>query len=123
MRGGAEHQIHIEQLEVFAHVGVPRAERAKPQRLALNISFWPVADLRDLHDAVKRTVDYSALCQEIKRFVAEQSPRLIETLANQIAAHLLRKFAIRKVSVEILKFVPIDAKYASVTVTRCASLD
>jgi dihydroneopterin aldolase len=123
MSVSAEQQIHIEQLRVSARVGVGRAERARRQRLVLNISVCPARDLRDIQDAVERTVDYSALCQEAKQFVARQSSKLIETLANDLASHLLHKFRIRKISVEIRKFVFKDAAYASVTVTRSASLD
>lgn len=123
MRVSAEQQIHIEQLRVSARVGVGRAERARRQRLVLNISLCPARDLRDIQDAVGRTVDYSALCQEAKQFVARQSSKLIETLANDLAWHLLRKFRISKISVEIRKFILKDAAYASVTVTRRASLD
>jgi FolB domain-containing protein len=123
MRVSAEQQIHIEQLKVFAHLGVPRAERAKRQRLILNITLWPVRDLRDLEDRLARTVDYSDLCQEAKDFLSRQSPKLLETLTNDLAAHLLRKFRVRKIRVEIRKFVLKDAAYASVTVVRVASLD
>jgi len=123
MNVSAEQQIHIEQLRVSARVGVGRAERARRQRLILNISLCPARDLRDIQDAVERTVDYAALCQEAKQFVARQSSKLIETLANDLASHLLRKFRIRKISVEIRKFVLKDAAYASVTLTRRASLD
>jgi FolB domain-containing protein len=123
MRVSAEQQIHIEQLKVSARVGVPRAERARPQRLVLNITLWPARDLRDIRDAVARTVDYSALCQEAKHFLSRQSPKLVETLANDLASHLLRKFRIRKIIVEIQKFVLRNAAYVSVTVTGQASLD
>jgi FolB domain-containing protein len=123
MRMGAEHKIHIEQLELVASVGVFKTERAKTQKLVLNITVWPARDLRDLNDAIKRTVDYSALCKETKEFMRKQSSKLIETLANQVAAHLLRKFAVRKIKVEIRKFVLKDAAYVSVSVTRRASLD
>ena len=123
MRVNAEQQIHIEQLKVFARVGVPQAERAKRQRLVLNITLWPARDLRDLQDAISRTVDYSALCRDAKDFLSRQSPKLLETLANDLASHLLRKFRVRKISIEIRKFVLKDAAYTSVTVTRRASLD
>jgi dihydroneopterin aldolase len=76
-----------------------------------------------MQDAVARTVDYSALCQEAKQFLSQRSPKLLETLANDLASHLLRKFRIRKISIEIRKFVLKDAAYASVTVTRHVSLD
>jgi dihydroneopterin aldolase len=123
MRVNAEQQIHIEQLKVFARVGVPQAERARRQRLVLNITLWPMRDRRDIQDAIARTVDYSAVCQEVKQFLSGQAPKLIETLANDLASHLLSKFRIRKVSIEIRKFVLKDAAYASVTVTQQASLD
>jgi 7,8-dihydroneopterin aldolase/epimerase/oxygenase len=123
MRVSTEQQIHIEQLKVFARVGVPRAERARRQPLVLNITLWPARDLRDIQDAVARTVDYSALCREAKQFLSRRSPKLLETLANDLASHLLRKFRIRKISIEIRKFVLKDAAYVSVTVTRSSSVD
>jgi FolB domain-containing protein len=124
MRVGAEHEIHIEQLSVRARVGVSKAERAKPQRLVLNITVWPARDLRDVKDAVDRTIDYALLCDETKTFLSSGAPpRLLETLAEDLSAHLLRKFRISKVLLEIRKFVLKDAAYASVTVTRQASLD
>jgi FolB domain-containing protein len=122
MRVSAEQQIHIEQLRVFARVGVPRAERAKRQRLVFNITLWPARDLRDIQDEIARTVDYSAVCQEAKQFVSRQSAKLLETLANDLAAHLVRRFRVRQITVEVRKFVFKDAAYASVTVTRQASL-
>jgi FolB domain-containing protein len=123
MRICAEHQIHIEQLKVFGRVGVSKAERSKRQRLVLNITLWPALDLRDVKDAVSRTVDYAVLCQETKTYLAEQSPKLIETLAEDLTAHLLRKFRVQKICLEVRKFVLKDAAYASVTVTSTASLD
>jgi len=123
MRVRAEQQIHIEQLKVFARVGVPQTERARRQRLVLNITLWPARDLRDLQDRIAQTVDYSALCREAKDFLSRQSPKLLETLANDLASQFLRKFPVRKISVEIRKFVLKDAAYASVTVTRNASLE
>jgi FolB domain-containing protein len=123
MRVSAEQQVHIEQLKVLARVGVSRAERSKRQRLVLNITLWPARDLRDVRDAVARTVDYSVLSQEAKTFIAERAPKLLETLADDLSEHLLRKFRVRKITVEIRKFVLKDAAYASVTVTRTASLD
>jgi FolB domain-containing protein len=123
MRVDAEHEIHIQRMRVRARVGVSKAERAKPQRLVLNITVWPARDLRDVKDAVDRTVDYAVLCRETKKYLSSASPRLLETLGQDLTAHLLRKFRIRKILLEIRKFVLKDADYASVTVTRHASLD
>jgi FolB domain-containing protein len=123
MRVGAEHEIHIEQLKVLAHVGVSSAERTKRQRLVLNITLWPARDLRDLKDAVSRTIDYAVLCREAKTYLALQSPKLLETLTHDLTVHLLRKFHVRKIRLEARKFVLKDAAHVSVTVTGRASLD
>lgn len=113
-------QIHIEQLEVFARVGVPDAERATPQRLTANITLWPACNLRDLNDDIAHTVNYSAVCDETKKFVAERSDKLIETLAYQLAGHLLRSFRVSKVAIELRKFVLPGAQYVAVTASRSA---
>ena len=123
MRVHAEHQIHIEQLKLLARVGVSKAERSKPQRLVLNLTLWPARDLSDLNDEVSRTVDYAVVCEETKAYLARQTPRLIETLAQNLTAHLLKKFQLRKICLEVRKFVLKDAAYASVTVKRTVSTD
>jgi dihydroneopterin aldolase len=113
-------EIHIEQLDVFTHIGVPEEERAKPQRLTASISLWPYQQTSDLADHIERTVNYSAVAEETKNFVRDQSVSLIETLAERLASHLLKSFPIQKVTIELRKFVLQDAKYVSVTVTRTA---
>jgi FolB domain-containing protein len=123
MRLSAEHQIHVEQLKAFARVGVTALERAKKQRVIVTMTVWPVRDLRDLSDAVGRTVDYARLCRETKTFLVKHPAKLVETLADTLASHLLRKFGIRKVILEIRKFALKDAAYVSVIVTRRAFLD
>jgi len=115
-------EIHIEQLDVFTRIGVPEEERANPQRLTVNISFWPSQQTSDLADHIERTVNYSDVAEETKNFVRDQSVSLIETLAERLASHLLNSFLIQKVTIELRKFALQDAKYVSVTVTRSASV-
>jgi dihydroneopterin aldolase len=113
-------KIQIEQLEVFTRIGVPEEERANPQKLTASISFWPYQQISDLADHIERTVNYSAVAEETKNFVRDQSVSLIETLADRLASHLLKSFPIQKVTIELRKFALPDAKYVSVTVTRTA---
>jgi len=113
-------EIHIEQLEVFARIGVPEKERANPQKLTLSISFWPYQQESDLADHIESAVNYSAVAEETKNFVHGQSVSLIETLADRLASHLLKTFPIQKVTIELRKFALQDAEYVSVTVTRTA---
>ena len=115
-------EVHIEQLDVFTRVGVPEEERANPQRLTVSISFWPYKQTRDLADHIERTVNYSTVAEQTKNFLRDQSVKLIETLAEGLASHLLRSFPIQKVTIELRKFALEDAKYVSITVTRTASV-
>lgn len=108
--------IHIEQLEIRVRVGVPDAERAQPQRLILNVTFWPRRS--EPRDNIADAVNYSEVAVSLKQFVAQRDYRLIETLAEETAGHLLARFPLRKVTVEVRKFVLPDADYVSVTAIR-----
>lgn len=110
--------IHIEQLEVFARIGVPDDERSRPQRLTVSITFWPAELGRELGDDLGRTVDYAAVCAETTKFVDTRSDRLIETLADALANHLLGVFEIRRITLELRKFILPQVEFVSVTVTR-----
>jgi 7,8-dihydroneopterin aldolase/epimerase/oxygenase len=115
-------EIHIEQLEVAARIGVAEEERANLQRLTVSISFWPYQQMHDLADKIDDAVNYSAVSEETKGFVRDQSVNLIETLADRLAKHLLNSFPMQKVAVEVRKFALEDAKYVSASVKRTASV-
>ncbi len=110
--------IHIEQLEIFARVGVMENERANPQRLTLTITVWPNEKLENLEDDITRTVNYSGVCAAAREFVRDRADKLIETVAAHLASHLLEVFPVQKVQIELRKFALPDAKHVSVTVTR-----
>ena len=109
-------RIHIEQLEVHGRVGVPDSERVEPQRLSLNVTLWP--KIAELHDEIENTVNYSAVAECAKEFVNRHACKLIETLAEETAAHLLAQFNLRRIEIEVRKFVLPDANYVSVTAVR-----
>jgi 7,8-dihydroneopterin aldolase/epimerase/oxygenase len=115
-------EIHIEQLEVSSVIGVSEHERKTPQRLTINISFWPRRKTQDMADTIGDTINYAVVAEETQRFVHDQSVNLIETLADQLAAHLLKNFPIQKITVEIRKFPLEHAKYVSAIVTRNAAV-
>jgi dihydroneopterin aldolase len=109
-------RIHIEQLEVYTRVGVSDSERAAPQRLSLNVSFS--LKRAGPRDNIADTVNYSEVAEVVKKFVTGRDYRLIETLAEETAGHLLARFPLRKVEVEVRKFVLADASYVSATALR-----
>jgi len=114
-------EIHIEQLEVSSVIGVSEHERKTPQRLTINLSFWPRRQTRDMEDKIGHTINYAIVAEETLRFVQNERVNLIETLADGLAAHLLNNFPIQKITVEIRKFPLEHAKYVSAIVTRSAA--
>ena len=111
-------QVRIEQLEVFAHIGVPEEERAAPQRLTFNIAFWPIRQAGESEDEISRAVNYATVCGATRKFVAASRNKLIETLADALALHLLETFEIRRITIELRKYILPDVQFVSVTVTR-----
>ena len=116
-------EIHIEQLEVSSVIGVSEHERKAPQRLIINISFWPRRQTRDMEDEIGDTINYAVVAEQTQKFVHDEAVNLIETLADRLAAHLLKNFPIQKIILEIRKFPLEHAKYVSATVTRSAPAD
>ena len=110
--------IRIEQLEVFAYIGVPDVERSQPQRLTISITFWPTRHAPELGDDIGRAVNYAAVCAETRSLVRDRRDRLIETLADALAIHLLGLFEIHRIAIEIRKFILPDVQFVSVTVMR-----
>jgi dihydroneopterin aldolase len=110
--------VRLEQIELLAHIGVPEDERSRPQRLTISVTFWPVKQAAELNDDIDEAVNYAELCLELRKFVASRRDRLIETLADAVAQQLLERFAIRRVTIELRKYILPELEFVSVTVTR-----
>ena len=96
-------------------------ERSQPQRLTVSVAIWPRRPLVDLADDVRNTINYSEVCDEIIKFARERSDKLIETFADHLATHLLKHFAMQRLTIEVRKFIRPDAKFVGVTITRGAA--
>jgi dihydroneopterin aldolase len=111
-------QIHIHDLEAFAHIGVPDEERATAQRLTFHLTLWPARQMDQVDDDIGRAVDYAKVCVEVKRFVDARRDKLVETMANALALHLLEAFELQRVTVELRKYILPEVEFVSVSVTR-----
>jgi dihydroneopterin aldolase len=110
--------VRLEQIELLAHIGVPEDERSRPQRLTISVTFWPMKQAAELNDDIGEAVNYAELCVELRKFVASRRDRLIETLADALARQLLESFAVRRVTIELRKYILPAVEFVSVTVTR-----
>lgn len=80
--------VFVRDLTVNAHLGVTERERARTQRIRVNVEA-EVDPVRPLDDDPKRIVDYRHIVPNIRRLIAEEQPKLLETLADRIAAATL----------------------------------
>lgn len=110
-------KISIVDLEVFYRVGVPDAERARPQRLLLTIEMETDGSQAAKSDSIADTVDYFSVSQRLLGFGEGQSWRLIEKLAADICEMILSEFRPESVSTEVKKFPIPQARYVSVVAT------
>jgi len=111
-------QIHIEALEVWSRIGVPDEERATPQRLTVTLTLEPIRDFRALEDRIEATIDYAAVCEAVKALAAARPRRLVETLAEEIAAELLVRFPLQRLTVEVRKFILPKTQHVAIHIER-----
>ena len=109
--------IIIKRLAIEAFVGVPDEERQNPQRLEVDAVLTPLNSFDEIADDINRTVDYHAVIRRIARLAQAPPRRLIETLAQEIAATLIAEFPAQRAEVEVRKFILPETEYVAV---RCA---
>lgn len=110
--------IEIRGLQVESRIGVPDAERAAPQNLRIDVRMKPLRDFSSMPDDIGATVDYFAVAECIKSLAGAHPRRLIETLADEVAAAVLRDFAVARVEVTIRKFILPDTEHVAVHCER-----
>ena len=113
-------EIHIEQLELTARIGVPEEERAIPQRLAVSLTLEPKRDFTGMADDLANTIDYFAVSKAVQELAAVRPRKLIETLAEEIATLVLTRFPVAHVHLELRKYIITDTAYVAVRLSRTA---
>ena len=111
-------QILISRLEISTRIGATEAERSQPQRVLASIVLEPARSFAELRDRLSQTVDYDAVAQLVKAHALAGERTLLETLAEEIAALLLRRFGLAAVEVELRKFFLPDAEFTGVRIRR-----
>jgi dihydroneopterin aldolase len=112
-------QISIQGLEVMTHIGVPEEERAQPQKLEISVTF-EVATISEAArlDDLSYTTNYFDVAQSIKKIATAKQRKLIETLAEDLANELLAEFNLKKIEIEIRKFIIPDCRYVRLCLSR-----
>lgn len=102
-------------MQFFGHHGDVAEERALGSRVYVDVEVDTDLAVAGHSDALADTVDY-VRCYEVVRSVVEQRQyNLLEAVAENIAAELLRDPRARAVRVRVAKQPPIDG-----VISRCA---
>ena len=113
----AKDVIRINGLEVDTRIGVPDEERASAQRLLLDVALE--GDFRGIGDDLARTTDYAAVAGWVTTECRRRELRLVETLAEELAAGLLREFPLATAAeVGVRKFILPRTENVGVRVRR-----
>jgi 7,8-dihydroneopterin aldolase/epimerase/oxygenase len=109
----------VRDLVLGARIGVHAYEHQAPQRVRLNLDLEVAESGNPLADDLAQVVDYEALIERVRRLVASRHVKLVETLAEQVAALCLDDPRVRsaRVRVEKLDVIP-DAAAVGVEIER-----
>ena len=111
-------KLSIRGLAVECRLGVLDEERAKAQTIWIDLELEIDASKAAERDDVESSVDYAALMASVKQHVESASYRLMETLAEDIAALVLKRFPTPEVEVKVKKRALPGIDYAAVEITR-----
>jgi dihydroneopterin aldolase len=108
-------RLTIQELAVNVRLGVPDAERARPQTISITIEMR--GDFEDAcrSDDIRSTVDYFQMSLAVRQFCAEGEWRLVEKLAHDVAGLVLTSAGVRvlEVAVELRKYIIAEARHIS----------
>jgi len=111
-------EIEIRRLKVSTHIGVPEEERSEVQDLWISVWMQPSQGFCGLRDEVSNTVDYHRVSIELAGLAAAKPRHLIETMATDIAEHLLSTYPLSSVEVKVEKRILPDADFVAVKIRR-----
>ena len=111
--------IVIRDLRVEALVGIHRRERHVLQTVSIDLEIGVPGTTVFTSDKVADTIDYEQVALKIRALAASGHFRLVETLADRIAAVLVNEFRAPWVKVSVAKVgILAYAKYVGVTIER-----
>ena len=111
--------IVIRDLRVEALIGIHRRERHAPQTVSIDLEIGVPGTAVFASDKVADTIDYEQVALGIRALASSGHFRLVETIADRIAALLIKDFGAPWVKVSVAKIgILPNAKFVGVTIER-----
>lgn len=96
-------KIFLERLEVSCIIGIFDWERKIKQKVWIDLEMPADARRAARSDAIESTLDYKGIAKRVTKFVSESRFHLIETLAEKLAALLLKEFKLKEIRLRVSK--------------------
>ncbi|CAG9623416.1 dihydroneopterin aldolase [Sutcliffiella rhizosphaerae] len=111
-------KIYVNQMKFYGYHGVFPEETKLGQRFTVDLTIELDLSQAGNTDDLTKSVNYADLYQACKKVVEEETYKLVETVAERIAAEILTSFSIvSSCTVKVIKpDPPIPGHYDSVAV-------
>ena len=111
-------KIILTGISVFGHHGCSEEEQQHGQNFKVDIEMDLDLTLAGQTDNLAATVDYSKVLEDVEKIVGGTPRKLIETVAEEIANTLLKKYSLIKSLKVVLHKpdAPLAIKYADAAV-------
>lgn len=111
--------VFVRDLRLDAHIGVHRHEEGRAQPIVVNVDLTVTEGDASLDDSLANVVCYERVVNDIKRLVDEGHVRLVETLAERIAAECFEDARVLAARVRIEKLDAIaEARSVGIEIER-----
>lgn len=116
--------IEVRGLKVSGRIGVTADERAHEQPLVISVAARMDTRAASTTDDLTATLDYEDLVRQISKIVQSEEYKLVESLADRLARHVLEHRFVQDVWVRIAKTAaPLDEDVDEVAVEITRSRD
>jgi len=106
-------------IETFARIGCTEEERSFPQRLRVSVRLGVNTEQAARTKDLAHTVNYAAVCEQVRAIGASQPWVLVEELAESLSEKLLKSSAlIQSLQITIEKFVLPGVDWVGVEIFR-----
>ncbi|MBN1687719.1 MAG: dihydroneopterin aldolase [Candidatus Omnitrophica bacterium] len=112
-------KIFIRELTTQCRIGIFQWERKILQKIVLDLEFPANIRKAAKRDRIQDATDYKSIAKHILDFTSKSEFFLIETLAEKLAASILKKFKLPEITLRVSKPGALrNSKTVGVQITR-----
>jgi len=120
----AIYRIVVRDLLLMCRIGIYEHERLAPQRVRINVDLAVSETVDDANDDIDNVYNYEEVINGTKSVIASRHIDLVETLAEEIAAHCLKDSRVEDVRVRVEKLdVYAEAESVGIEIERYQTKD